>query len=212
MRLFPKLVVFAAGLTGVLAIMRVSVAVRDRHDDHDEKEHANVEVVEVEAPVPALPALPPIPPLPAAAAHPAEALVDVHADETVRIITANRAAFMSLRDEHLVAGLSDSIRRLVSVEMKKELDTGHSGVGERLSKAIRSGVEKMLDKEIAIPLSDIEKIDYKGKRIVIVYKHGEPRGVINLETIKGDGNKTILEQFSEGDARKLVQAVKERIR
>jgi hypothetical protein len=140
-----------------------------------------------------------------------EMAVVVGPSEQVRILTTNRAAFLSLRDDRLVAGLSDSIRRRVSAEMKHEMGRS-DGVGRIVENAVRSGVEKLLDKEISVPVEDIEDIDYRQNRIVIVYKKGEPSGLINFETLKGDGDRTILEQFNEADARKLVEAVKVRIR
>jgi hypothetical protein len=217
MRLPAKLLVFAATLTVGLAIYK---GVSRSGDDHDRKWK---KIARVDAPHPADAPHPPDAPHPAAAPHPAEAPepatavaampadVAIGPDEQIRILTTNRAAFLSLRDDHLVAGLSDSIRQLVSIEMKKKTET-RAGVGAMIENAVRSGVEKLLEKEIAVPVSEIRDIDYRGNRIVIRYRHGEPPGVINLESIKSDGNRTLLQQFSEADARRLVEAVRVRIR
>ena len=135
-----------------------------------------------------------------------------HPDE-VRIFTHNSAAFLALRHDHLVAGLSDSIREMVSQEMRKDMSRNRStGVGDFIEKAVRSSVEKLLEKEIEVPVSEIRDIEYQRNRIVIEYRNGEPSGMINLETLKSEGDKSLLEQFSEADARRLVAAVKGRIR
>jgi hypothetical protein len=201
MRLTTKLTAFAVGLTAVLAAAKATGNLPRKDVDRDER-HERRKVVHV--------AELPVPPMPPAPGEPEMAVV-VGPSEQVRILTTNRAAFLSLRDDRLVAGLSDSIRRRVSAEMKHEMGRS-DGVGRIVENAVRSGVEKLLDKEISVPVEDIEDIDYRQNRIVIVYKKGEPSGLINFETLKGDGDRTILEQFNEADARKLVEAVKVRIR
>ena len=131
----------------------------------------------------------------------------------VRIITTNGAAFMMLRDDHLVAGLSDSVRRLVRREMKSEMSKGssESEIGRMIEGAVKNGVEKFLSKEIELPLKEVRDIRYDDRKIVIDYRGGKPRGMINFETIKIDNDQTLLEQFSERDAKRLVRAVRVRM-
>jgi hypothetical protein len=133
-----------------------------------------------------------------------------HAPEEVRILTRNGAAFMSLRGDDVVAGLSDSLREVVAMEMKREMPKDGSGLGGMISEAVRSGIAKLLDKEIAVPVSEIRDIEYRGNRIVIVYKDPKHKPLLNFETIEKD-NEALLEQFREEDARRLVDAVRVKI-
>jgi len=133
-----------------------------------------------------------------------------HVPEEVRILTRNGAAFMSLRGDQVVAGLSDSLREVVAMEMKREMPKDGSGLGGMISGAVRSGIEKLLDKEIAVPVSEIRDIDYRGNRIVIVYKDPKHKRLLDFDTIKPD-DEALLEQFNEEDARRLVEAVRVRI-
>lgn len=128
----------------------------------------------------------------------------------VRIVTGSGAAFLALRGEDVVAGLSDSIRMLVEAEMEKEMSEHESGIGGAIQSAVRSGVNKLLEKEIRVPVSEIRDIDYRGNRIVISYKNGKPNRILDFENIKHDNN-SLLAQFSEEDARRLVEAVKVKI-
>jgi hypothetical protein len=133
-----------------------------------------------------------------------------HPPEEVRILTQNGTVFMSLRGDEVVAGLSDSLREVVTKEMKREMSKSASGLGAMISGAVRSGVEKLLDKEITVPVSDIRDIDYRGNRIVIVYKDANRKPMLDFETIKND-DQSLLQQFSEEDARRLVDAVRVKI-
>jgi hypothetical protein len=130
--------------------------------------------------------------------------------EEVRILTRNGAAFMSLRGDQVVAGLSDSLREVVAMEMKREMPKDGSGLGGMISEAVRSGIAKLLDKEIAVPVSEIRDIEYRGNRIVIVYKDPKHKPLLNFDTIEND-NEALLEQFREEDARRLVDAVRVKI-
>jgi hypothetical protein len=133
-----------------------------------------------------------------------------HPPEEVRILTQSGTAFMSLRGDEVVAGLSDSVREVVTNEMKREMAKNPSGLGAMISGAVRSGVEKLLDKEITVPVSDIRDIDYRGNRIVIVYKDANRKRILDFDTIK-DHDQSLLQQFSEEDARRLVDAVRVKI-
>ena len=200
MRLTTRLFVFAVGLTAVLGVAKATGNLRQKHERNRRETVVHVAAV---------PAIPPIPPIPASPAGPA--LAGGH--EQIRILTKKGTAFMSLRDDYLVAGLSDSIRQLAAAEMKKDLAKETApGIGRMVKEAVRSGVEKLLDKEIVVPVTEIRDIDYKQNRIVIVYKKGDAPGFINFETIKSDHDQTLLEQFNEADARRLVEAVRARIR
>lgn len=236
MRFPTKLFVFAAALTGVLTVYKIGQAFRG--DDHQRVVVRHVEAPEApEAPEPPEPAEPAEPAEPviagtavdvdkvtaralaaadaavSAAMASSEAAGTAHGKTQIRILTTNRAAFLSLREDNLVAGLSDSLRQVVAIEMKKEMGKEHSGrVGQAIEEAVRNGVSKMMQKEITVPLSEIRDIDYKNNRIVIAYKHGKAPGMINLETIKSDGDRTLLQQFNEADARKFVAVVRSKIK
>ena len=130
--------------------------------------------------------------------------------DEVRILSRNGAAFMSLRGDEIVAGLSDSLREVVTLEMKREIPKDGSGLGGVISTAVLSGVEKLLDKEITVPVSEIRDIKYQGDRIVIMYKDPKRKRLLDFETIK-EHDQSLLQQFSEEDARRLVEAVRVRI-
>lgn len=203
MRFFTKLVVFAVVLTAGLGAWRIVERVRGPRVDRVAVVDAPEPPAAVAAPevieAPVMPELP----IPASPAHPGE----------VRIVTLNRAAWMALRDDQIVAGLSDSLRRAIQLEIRKDMSREKaSGVGSMIGEAVVSGVNKLLDTEVRVPVSDIRDIRYAGDRIVIVYKGGEAKGILNLETVKGDGDRSLLQQFSPADAERFVQAVKVRIR
>lgn len=213
MRFITKLVVFACALTAAIFVFDLN----DRQGrNRDRVVHVAAEGEDAVALVRA--------PHAVEAVHPVEA---VHADEPVhataavavggsrmpgevRILTKNGAAFLALRDDDVVAGLSDSLREVVAVEMKKEMSKHESGIGGMIQSAVRSGVEKLLDKEISVPVSEIETIDYRGRRIVIAYKEGKSKRMISFDHIKNN-DQSLLEQFSEEDARRLVEAVRVKI-
>ncbi len=222
MRFMTKLVLFAVCLTAVLGAYRAVEKVRDRDEDHmvvdaDVDVDADADAAD-EADAHAVVAVPHPPAAPAergakavvrrVEAVPGEVRVD---PREVRIVTENRTTFMSLRDDRIVAGMTDSLRKHIDAEMKREVARETSGVGATIAQSVVSGVNKLLEHEISIPVSEVRDIDYVGRRIVIRYRRGQPRG-LNLESIKTDGDRTILEQFSEEDARRFVEAVKVRIK
>lgn len=208
---FPaRLVLFALAMTLVAGGFRLFRA--ERHDDRERV----VVVNKVEAPalveVIAAPAARAMVELPAPPSSAAPVLSNVRPGE-IRILTTNRAAFMSLRDDRLVAGMSDSLLRHIRGEMDRELaQSDANGVGAAIGKAVVGKVSKLLGSEIEVPVRDIRDIRYERNRIVIAYRNGKPDGILNLETIKTDDDRTLLEQFSEDDARRLVAAVKARLR
>jgi hypothetical protein len=200
MRFLAKLFAFACALTAAILILGLNKR-GERKPEGDivhriaSSEAAHVERAVQVAPMARATALAPLP---------------GRLPEEVRILTRNGAAFMSLRGEEVVAGLSDSLREVVAMEMKREMPKDGSGLGGMISDAVRSGVEKLLDKEITVPVSDIRDIDYRGNRIVIVYKDRNHKRLLDFDTIK-NSDEALLEQFSEQDARRLVDAVRVKI-
>lgn len=228
MRFTSKLVLFAVCLTAVLGAYRVVEKVRDRDEHHDVVVDVDIDARDVDqAPErlerPELPERPEVPERPEALSAPGDTRVivrkvealpgEAHVDpREVRIVTNNRAAFMALRDDHIVAGLTDSLRKHIEQEMNREVARERSGVGAKIAQSVVSGVNRLLEKELEIPVSDVRDIHYNGHRIVIQYRGRREKRVLNLENIKTDGDRTLLEQFSEADARRFVDAVKVRIR
>ena len=205
MRFITKLFAFACALTAVILVFGLNK--RGERRDVRVIRHA-VAAPHVEA-VPHAVEAPHAPEAPRAFAA-SGAIAHAAAPGEVRIVSTNGVAFLALRGEQVVAGLSDSLRQVVAVEMKKEMSKHESGLGGMIQKAVRSGVEKLLDKEIAVPVSEIRDIDYRDNRIVIVYKDGKSKRMVNFESIKHD-DQHLLEQFAEDDARKLVDAVRVKI-
>jgi hypothetical protein len=198
MNFMTKLMMYAVSLVFVLGAYRLVQKVREPA--------SRVDVVDVQD-VPDAPLLP----------HPprvVERAVALHAPlNEVRIISENRAMFMALRDDQIIAGLTDSIRAHIHEEMRRELaKDAPRGVGAAIGNVVVTGVNRVLDKEIAVPMESVRDITYEKPRIVIMYRDGKPAGVINFESIKTDGDRTLLEQFSEAEARRFVQAVKVRIK
>ena len=205
MRFITKLFAFACALTAVILVFGLNK--RGERRDVRVIRHA-VAAPHVEA-VPHAVEAPHAPEAPRAIAA-SGAIAHAAAPGEVRIVSTNGVAFLALRGEQVVAGLSDSLRQVVAVEMKKEMSKHESGLGGMIQNAVRSGVEKLLDKEIAVPVSEIRDIDYRDNRIVIVYKDGKSKRMVNFESIKHD-DQHLLEQFAEDDARKLVDAVRVKI-
>ena len=207
MRFITKLVVFACALTAAIFVFDLN----DRQGrNRDRVVHVAAEGEDAVALVRAPHAVEAVHPVEAVHATAAVAVGGSRAPGEVRILTKNGAAFLALRDDDVVAGLSDSLREVVAVEMKKEMSKHESGIGGMIQSAVRSGVEKLLDKEISVPVSEIETIDYRGRRIVIAYKEGKSKRMISFDHIKNN-DQSLLEQFSEEDARRLVEAVRVKI-
>jgi hypothetical protein len=208
MGFIARLVFFAVALTAVLGVYRVVGRDREHGPAARVELHERVMVQGAEAP------MDPLPPEPAIAVveAPLPDLPPLGKGE-VRILTTNRAAFMALRNDQIVAGLSDSLRAHIQSEMRRELRKENpTGVAASIGNAVVGGVSKLIEKEIRIPVHEIRDISYDRNRIVIVYRDGKPSSVMNLETIKSEGDRTLLEQFSEKDARRFVEAVKVRIK
>lgn len=202
MRFITKLAAFAAALVAVILIFDLG----DRGERRERRDHRRSrDVVVARNAV----ELKPIAGAPVAVGVIDRSHIGIVPGE-VRIHTGNGAAFLALRGEEVVAGLSDSIRTLVEAEMQKEMNKHESGIGGAIENVVRSGVTKLLDKEIKVPVSEIREIDYRNNRIVISYKNGKPNRILDFEKIKQDDH-TLLELFSEEDARRLVEAVKVKI-
>lgn len=197
MRFLTKLFAFACALVAVILIFDLG----DRGDRRDVKRHY------------ARAARAPLPPRAATApremAVPVAATATVDAPHDVRIVTTNGVAFLALRGDAMVAGLSDSIRQLVARELKSDRASA-TGLEGKIETLVRSSVGKLMDKEIAIPLDAIRDIDYRDQRIVIEYKDAKGRRFIDFDHFKSN-DKALLEQFDENDARKLVEAVRVKI-
>lgn len=220
MNLVTRLVLFGLGLSAVLGIYKVAKSV-NRHEEPevhvvidaasphpDEIDAVSDAPLKAEAPA-QLSALDAIP-SPQAPPDAPDPVAPAHGDR-IRIITTNRAAFLALQGDDIVAGFTDSLQRSVRQEIARDMKD-ESKMGRMIGEVVASGVSKVLGKQLSVPLAEVRDIDYDGKRIVIDYRRGRKDAMITLESLKGDGDKTLLEQFSEADARRFVEAVKVRIR
>lgn len=211
MKFFTKLVVFAVGLTAIMGVYRISKLVRGDQDPE----------VAVEFDMPARPARPepPEPPEPVAVAGQTMTLAPLTretplATGEVRIHTRNGAGYLSLRDSDVIAGFSDSLVQAVQLEMHREMQKSTDGgkLGEFIKDAVQSGVNKIMQQQVTIPVSEIRDIDYRGGAIVLRYRREQKDALVKLETIKLEGETPFLESFKEEDARRLVEAVKAKVR
>jgi hypothetical protein len=215
MNLVTRLVLFGIGLSALLGVYKVA---KSFSNDHKPEVHvvvdaaspdpdeiaaiaADAATASAEAAMAIAPPQPPDAPDAPALADPAQ----------IRIVTTNRAAFLSLRGNYIVAGFTDSLQRSVRQEIAQDMKD-ESKVGRLIGEVVASGVSKVLGKELAVPLAEVRDIEYDGHRIAIDYRRRQKDALITLESLKGDGDKTLLEQFSEADARRFVEAVKVRIR
>lgn len=213
MPFLSRLVIFAVGLTVVLAGWRVVERVR-RPEPRTQIVHIDMADA-MASPAPVAPVAP-VAPLEAAEVRIVELPVGEPAPAMAaeaHIVTRNRSAFMALRDDRIVAGLTDSLRKAIRAEMEREIAKEKvDGMGVRIAQTVVNGIGRILDKQVEVPLSKVRDIRYDGTRIVLEYRGGKPDGFLTLETIKSDNDRTLLEQFSEADARRFVRVVKERIR
>ncbi len=229
MKFVTKLFVFAVGLTAIMGVWRVG---KFFSNDHDE---AHVEVAErPEAPEPPEAPEAPEAPEPMEALAPLAVETPVVADVPgpasdvqvrtivmtplkkgeVRILTRNGAGFLSLQNDDLIAGFSDSLVQSAKMEMQREMNSeGDAGkLGELIKSAVQSGVGKVLNHRITMPVSEIRSIDYKGERIVIAYKREHKKALLDFEGLKMENETPFLASFKENEARRLVEAVRVRIR
>ncbi len=134
--------------------------------------------------------------------------------EAIRIVSTNGATFLSVRHNDIVAGLSDSIRLHIATSMndEREKKDGSSKLGEMIASTVMSSVQKLVGKEIVVPIESLSSADLDGNRIVFEYRDGKPNGVMNLENMKFDDKGDFLEQFSSRDAKRFVSVVKTRIK
>lgn len=223
MTFIGKLFVFAAGLVAIMGVWRVGKLFTGDRD------HA-VEMAEA----PERPEAPPRPELPerpeVVGAEAAQVVVtDANPDVAqttrvilmsplekgeVRIMTVNGAGFLSLRNDDLVAGFSDSLVQAAKQEMAKEMQSGSDGgkLGEFIKDAVQSGVSKVLSHRVSVPVSEIRDIEYRRNRIVIDYKRDRKKELIDFEGLKTEGDTPFLASFNEEESKRLVQAVRARIK
>lgn len=136
------------------------------------------------------------------------------ASEEIRIVSKNGATFLSVRRDHIVAGLSDSLRQHIAAEMdeKRSQKEGSSKLGDMIASTVMESVQKLVGKEVAVPIDALESAGLDGNRIVLEYRDGKPDGFMALENIKFDDKNEFLEQFSERDAKRFVTVVKSHIK
>lgn len=212
MRTPAKLFTFAVLLASVLGVYRVVGWAKGKAADE-------TTIAVAVAPEPPHPPSVPLPPTEVPDAAMAPPAVQVSASNAatapgeLRIFTSNQAAYLSLINDNVTAGLSDSLRQSVLGEVNKEMSKeDKSKLGKAIVNMVSSSLENVLSKKIEIPVSEIESVELRDNTIVFAYKRGEAPNFIKFEDMKGDKGRPFLSQFAPGDAEKFVAAVRKRLK
>jgi hypothetical protein len=145
------------------------------------------------------------------------AMVEAPADvvhppgEAIRIVTTNGSAFLSLRGDLIVAGLSDSVRAIAQQEIDKSLakDSSASVVGRAIANAVVGGVKNLLKTELTVPLRELEDVQYEDGRIEFRYSASSKRH-ITFDDFKSD-RQEFLAQFPPDQAREFAVRVRAKL-
>jgi hypothetical protein len=132
--------------------------------------------------------------------------------EVIRIVTSNGAAFLALRDHLIVGGLSDSVRALANSEIDRSMakDSSTSVIGRAVASAVVDGVKHLLGKELSVPVSEIQDVQFVDGRIAFQYR-GSSKRHLTFDDFKNDGTE-FLAQFKPADAKRFVEFVRREIR
>jgi len=122
------------------------------------------------------------------------------------ITTTDSTMQLGLVGDTVLMQFSDRMRQ----KLRTDLDTTHLRSSNRLGAAIERMVKRkvgaMLGRRLVRPLAEIDSVSLDGNRIVFAYRD---RGGFNFDSMKNDRRPT-LESFSPEDARRFVDAVRER--
>lgn len=134
----------------------------------------------------------------------------VHKDAEYVMTTREGSVEMLLSDDAILMQFSDQF--LDDLEEEIRDDEEHyeyeeaSVLADVFKSMITSGVRKLLDHALAIPLHEIKEIYYEDGRIYIIDREGdEIFGDLEIDEVD------VMEDFSRRDARQFVAAVERRM-
>lgn len=122
------------------------------------------------------------------------------------ITTREGSVDLMLTNEFLIIQFTDTFLENIEKEIQKEREAASSHAGAVVLSMVSSGVRTLLDRAMAVPLSDITDVYYENNRLYIK----GPEGRELFRDLEIDG-KEIMEDFSRRDARRFVAEAEKRI-
>lgn len=121
-------------------------------------------------------------------------------DAEYYVTTQEKSVDLLLTNSEILLQFTDNYLDNIASEIKSENDLEDSThFAAVLRSALSSGIQKLLDRAISIPLNEIEEIYYENGRLVMINREGEEM----FEDTDIDGVK-IMEDFSRRDAARFI--------
>lgn len=130
-----------------------------------------------------------------------------HDEAEFAITTREKSVDLLLTPSTIVIQFTDSFMDKIDDEINDEADAEDSAVvGEVIRSMVSSGIRTLLDRAMAIPLTEISEISYDEGRIIIKDRDGDEI----FRDLEID-DKNVMEDFSRRDARRFVAAAEKRM-
>jgi hypothetical protein len=130
-----------------------------------------------------------------------------HDEAEFAITTREKSIDLLLTPSMIVIQFTDAFMDQIDDEINNDSDADDSAVvGEVIRSMVSSGIRTLLDRAMAIPLTEISEISYDEGRIIITDRDGNEI----FRDLEID-DKKVMEDFSRRDARRFVAAAEKRM-
>jgi hypothetical protein len=130
-----------------------------------------------------------------------------HGDAEYYITTQEKSVDLLLTNSEILFQFTDDYLDKIATEIQSENDLEDSThFAAVLRSALSSGIQKLLDRAISIPLNEIGEIYYENSRLVMINRDGEEM----FEDTDIDG-VNIMEDFSRRDATRFIAEAEKRM-
>lgn len=122
----------------------------------------------------------------------------------VQIVTRDGDFEMALVGTDVVMRFSDQAIAKMSRDLGPQSQQA-SGVGGWIERTVKGNVQKMLNKQMMIPVSTIDEARYEDGEIRLLSK--SDKGRFEFFSSHKDGSKSVMKGFAPADAERFVAAV-----
>jgi len=127
----------------------------------------------------------------------------------LRIFNEDSSVNLILQGANVLAGLSPQTVERVRAEMQESMADDTTGLGGSIAQLVKKTVSGAIGTHAVYPVREMEAIDYRDGRIVIIRRGGKTTEI--LGNIQKD-DKRLGETFPAEDAQRFVEAVRVRMR